>query len=214
MEDRLHPHRTRARRVLAVSTLAIALAASIACGTKSNTHPGTGDPFGGGGGGGGAPPVTTPSDAAVDAAACEAIARGGATIAELGLPGEPTPPLGGTVVAGTYDLIELYAYGPQDAGPDAEENPGTGVTGRSAQITLVVGEAEIQTSAAWGTTSDAGPPPTVEESAVTYKVSGTSLATTSVCPTAGATASVAFSATGSSLVLYPDSTHRQVFARK
>ncbi len=146
---------------------------------------------------------------------CEGLSRGGSLVPEIGFLGPGPPPLGGTVVAGTYDLSELDLYddpGLPDAGQDGGEgSPNTRLTGQAAQITIVVSEFAIRTVEARG---GAGGLPPERTRAVLYRVDRTSLVMTEVCPSTALPVSVSFSAVGGGLAIFTDPKHRELYVRR
>jgi len=145
---------------------------------------------------------------------CQGLAFGGDPIAELELQGEPPPPLGGTLAAGTYDLVQVDSYlgeAPDvDAGDD--DPPTTRFTGAALRGTLVVTANELRFVEAQGTFADSvatmGPEST---RASLYRVEGTSIVQTRVCPTAAGPAPLPFSAVGGGLALYRSSARRELW---
>ncbi|MBX3187094.1 MAG: hypothetical protein KF819_08770 [Labilithrix sp.] len=142
---------------------------------------------------------------------CEGLARQGDAVPELELRGDAPAPLGGTIVPGTYDLAELYAYAGEQPGGSDEETPGSKITGRAGQGTLVVTQYEMRFLEARGAAeSDAKAWPE-QARAVLYRVDGTSLVSTAVCPTTALPVSLPFSAVGTGLAIFVDPTHREVY---
>lgn len=147
---------------------------------------------------------------------CEGLSRGGDPVPELAIADNPPTPLGGTVIQGTYDLAELNVYtGPPDAGSDdgGEPPPATHLTGQAAQITVVVSEFAMRTVEARGTSEDGGLSPE-RTHAVLYRVDGTSLLATAVCPTTAAPVPLPFTAVGGGLAIFVDATHRELYVRR
>ncbi|MDB4933820.1 MAG: hypothetical protein JWP87_792 [Labilithrix sp.] len=146
---------------------------------------------------------------------CTGVTRSGEQVAELELPGEPPPPLGGPVIPGTYELTELNAYvTPPAKGPDAgeDEAPHARLTGRSAQITMVVTATELKIVEARSTGD--GSLGGESARAMIYGVRDKSLSVTAVCPSAAAATSLPFSAVGGSLAIFVDPKHREVYTRR
>jgi len=149
---------------------------------------------------------------------CSGVVPGGPIVQEMDLPGDAPAPVGGPVAQGTYDLIELDVYrgaAPLDAGTvdSGGEPPTTQRTGKTAQKTIVVGEFTMSFVGVRGTAR----PPTSgprEERGVRYRVDGTSLVQTQVCPMTKLPAPAPFSAITGSLVLFPDATHRELYLRR
>jgi hypothetical protein len=145
---------------------------------------------------------------------CDGLMLGGNPIAETSLAGGPPPPLGGKVIPGTYDLEELDVYAAARAGDGGgDSTPVPPPTGRVAQATIVVTEFAVRTIEAHGSSMDAGLPPETAR-AVLYRVDGTSLVVTAVCPTTEQPRSVPFSAVGGGLALFVDDTHRELYVRR
>lgn len=146
---------------------------------------------------------------------CQAATSGGDRVSELELPGEPPPPLGGTIAPGTYDLVELNAYADPKAPADAgEEGPQSRPTGQAAQITIVVTQNELRFLEARGPAdSEAGWAPATAR-AMLYRTDGTSLVMTAVCPATAAPAGLPFSAVGNGFALFVDPSHRQLFVAR
>jgi hypothetical protein len=141
-------------------------------------------------------------DAGDGGSACSPEPLQGAIVAENLLNQNPPAPLGGPVAPGTYELVELDAYDPTKPSPSQTAN--------SAQITIVIDGTNLKTIA-HRSVADAGAPVQTVTS-VAYKTNGTSLDTTSVCPTAGATKAIPYSAVGTnSIALFVDATHREVY---
>jgi|GEM_PF-4942078 len=210
-------HRSHRLGLLVAPVLLVAAGAcAVAC--SDDDRPGNGSssgtvtPFDGGG--------SSNDGAAPDAATitprpdlCEGLELAGATIEELQLPGEAPPALGGEVAPGTYDLTELYAYAgdanPSDAGSEGEP-PATRLTGNAARATVVVSRFEMRVIEARGTSQDGGlGAPTTR--AVLYRVDGTDLVATAVCPTTALPVRIPFSTAGGGLALFRDATHREVY---
>jgi hypothetical protein len=148
---------------------------------------------------------------------CQGLARGGPQIAELELATNPPAALGGTVLRGTYDLVELNVYaGPPPAGSSGGEGPPTTrVTGQVAQITLLVTEFELRSVEARAAAADGDAGLAAERSrAVLYRIDGTSLVETEVCPKTALPVSVPFSAVGGGLAIFTDAKHRELYVRR
>ena len=152
---------------------------------------------------------------------CQGMTRGGDVVLEVALTGDPPPPLGGTIELGTYDLVEMNAYAPaqtldggsEDGGPEdgGPEGPPNGPTGRSAQATIIVTQFEMRVIEARGPTGALGPE---AARASLYRVDGTNILSTSVCPTTALPAPIAFSAVGTGLALFTDGTHRELYTKR
>lgn len=138
---------------------------------------------------------------------CSSAVQQGATVDELNIGDTAPPPLGGTIAPGTYVLSELDEYGPAPA--EAGTDPSTGFVGRS---TLVVAGNTISIIGARGMKTATLPPDTVIGE--TFVIAGTSLQTTSVCPTAGTQKAIPYSAVGGGLALFVDTKHRELYAKQ
>lgn len=153
------------------------------------------------------------NDATADADAgnlCAGITQEGDPADEIALSGSAPPPLGGVIADGTYILTELTAYGQQTSN-DAGEGT-TGLTGVVARATVVFAGGTLKKIEARGT--KAVPPTSDAVTGASFVVNGTSLQTTSVCPTAGTTKSIPFSAVGGGVALFVDATHRELYTKK
>lgn len=202
------------RAVLCAASLATILAGTVAaCSDRTTAGPGpeldSGPP---------APGVEAPDAVASITPRpdlCQGLSRGGAVVPEMDLAGDPPAALGGTVIAGTYDLTELDVYEGQldteDAGPHGPSYPR--MTGKAAQATMVVSEFAIRTVEARGTAPD-GPLSAERTYAVLFRVDGTSLVETPVCPSTEAPVEVSFSAVGGGLAIFTDSRHRELYLRR
>jgi hypothetical protein len=201
--------RSSSASIFSAAALALLAACSDASSHASSTLPVSNDAGGVAEAGGPDAASITPRPAL-----CEDLERSGDVVPEQELPGEPPPAVGGTILPGTYDLIELDAYrggsGPID---DAGEPPSTRPTGRAAQVTIVVGEFSMSTVEARGTSEPGGLGPERAQ-AVLYRVDGASIIGTAVCPTTALPARSSFSAISESLVLLPDTTHRELYRRR
>lgn len=144
---------------------------------------------------------------------CQGLALGADPIPELELASDPPPALGGTIIQGTYDLAELDVYaGPAPAGSSSGDEPsGSRLTGQAARITIVITEFERRAVEARGAAAGLG----AERSrAVLYRVDGTSLVETEVCPATALPVAVPFSAVGGGLALFTDAKHRELYVRR
>lgn len=209
-----------ARITTLVAFAAIALAAACsstderpAAGAGSYTN---GTPGGnGGGGGGGDDGGSGGSDGSADGGAvdlCKSATQQGEATQELRLAGNAPPPLGGALADGTYVLTEMTAYGANAPADDAGEGGGTtGLTGVVARSTIIVQGTSLVMITGRGT--QAAPPTTDTVTGATFVVNGTSLETTSTCPTRGTVKSVPFSAVGGGIALFVDATHRELYTR-
>lgn len=147
---------------------------------------------------------------------CQGLVRGGQPISELEHASDPPPALGGTVVPGTYDLSELIVYsGPPDPGSSGGGGPvTTRVTGRAAQITLVITEFELRSIEARGAPDGDGGLLEGRSRAGLYRTDGTSLFETEVCPGTSLPVALPFSAVGGGLALFTDAKHRELYVRR
>lgn len=166
--------------------------------------------------GGSRPDVTTGPDAASITPRpelCEGLALGADAISELELASDPPAALGGEILPGTYDLTELNVYaGPQPEPTDGGERPpSTRLTGQAAQATIVVSEFALRTIE---TSGAAGALPAARASAVLFRIAGTSLVETAVCPTTALPVSRSYSAVGNGLAIFYDAKHRALYVRR
>lgn len=181
----------------------------------------------------GTPPPTTgvtggPEDAAlaatdgsaVDAASitprpdlCMGLTRGGDAVPEIEVRGNSPPPLGGTIAPGTYDLRELTAYAGDAAdGTDPEDVPSSRLTGKAAQITVLVTDNSLRFVEARGAMTEQVATLAPETTRATlYRVEASSLVMTAVCPATAAPSPVSFSAVGTGLAIFPDGKHRELY---
>ncbi|MDB4944632.1 MAG: hypothetical protein JWP97_4166 [Labilithrix sp.] len=144
---------------------------------------------------------------------CEGLSLVEGEVPERLLPGEAPAAAGGTVETGTYDLVELNAY-ESAAGADAGgegEVPSTRLTGRAGQSTLVVDDFSLSTIETYGNTGALAPP---TSAGVLYRIDGSSLVETAVCPSTALPVRAAFSAFPGGLALFPDPLHRRLFHRR
>ena len=147
---------------------------------------------------------------------CQGLTLGTAPVDELELAGDPPVPLGGELLAGTYDLTELDVY----AGPSAPEDMDAGghgpsfprLTGQSANATLIVSEFAIRTVEVRGPSGSAPPPERAR--AALYRIDGTSLGATAVCPATALPSAIPFSVVGEGLAIFSDARHRELYLRR
>lgn len=153
-----------------------------------------------------------PVDPAVHAGLCEDAPASTTTVAELALTGDPPPALGGEIEVGTYVLAEMNAYGaPQPDGGD--ETPGPGLSGVAGSGTLTVfATGVLRIASARGTDVNNLPPAKTDGFLFTRR--GTSLDATPVCPATGPTRAIPYSAVGTGIALFVDSTHRELYVRQ
>jgi hypothetical protein len=125
--------RKRIAVVLAIATL-------LACEDETTRPPpavyGKTDP--GTNAGGGQPGSDAGTDAGSDAGACTTLTITGNRVDQLGIVGEPPPGTGGTVLDGTYDMIEAQLYLPDGGAP--------GVTGNSFRGSLRISGSTVERS--------------------------------------------------------------------
>jgi hypothetical protein len=208
-------------KTTSLSVLVSALLA-VACSTSSDRPPpGGGATYGGpspggasgssGGDGGSSSGDGGSSGGDGGTASCTGATQQGTEVAELRMEGAAPPALGGTIVAGTYVLVEANKYGPAQADAGDDGGATTTLTGVSARLTLDVTASTVRFFGARGPT---GALPADAASGLGYVLAGTSLQTTAQCPTAGATKAIPFSAVGTGLALFTDATHRELYARK
>lgn len=133
---------------------------------------------------------------------CRTIEVEGSIVEELAFAGELPPPLGGTLVPGTYVLFELDFYpGDPDAG---------GTTGLSARKTLIVDPTNYRLSDE-ESKNDAGLG-APEVTSGTYSVADRVLTRNQECP-AAVTIANDYSAAGSQLGIY-HGAHLDVYERQ
>lgn len=190
-----------------VGTLALTLAAcsddDMPAASSSGTTPVQAD------GGGGAPEASA-SQITPRPDLCASLALGGEAVTELRLRGDAPPPLGGVLAPGTYDLVELNEYA-GSASPETdggEDAPSTVVTGRQAQITIVVTEFELRVIEARGNVGALAAPTT---RAMLYRTEGAYLLGTLVCPSTALPATIPYSAAGAGFAIFPDAKHRELY---
>ncbi len=148
---------------------------------------------------------------------CADLALGGKPVSELELASNAPPPLGGEIAPGAYDLVEANVYsGPPPPGSSGGDGEGstTRLTGRIVQGTLVITPFELRgVEASSEAGADAGLTPPRARAAL-YRVEGTSLIETEVCPATVLPAGVPFSSVGGGLALFTDATHRLLYVRR
>lgn len=161
---------------------------------------------------------TTEASTGVDAATitprpdlCQGLKRETDPVQELELLGDAPAPLGGTIAPGTYDLAELTAYGYVRDADAGDEAPSSRLTGKAAQITLIVTKFEMRRIEARGAANSDTATWPEKTSAVLYRTTGTDILGTGVCPETSLPAPTAYSAVGTGLALFVDKTHRELF---
>jgi hypothetical protein len=147
---------------------------------------------------------------------CEPPAQQGSVVDEVGVAGDPPPPLGGAIAPGTYVLTSMNAYvGPIPGGGanDGGEDPhGPGLTGRAGRGTLVITADVIRFIGSRGAANQSLP--TDVHGAMFWKSVGTSIETTEACPDPRAKKAIPYSAVGSALALFVDPKHREIYDRR
>lgn len=196
------------RSAIAFLVLALGAAAAVACG---DDVPAVSDPAGGTPGvtldggtrGDGAVPLPGPQPAV-----CEGLAPGTRIIGELAHAGDPPTPYGGPIAAGTYELTGLDYWGPFDAGTDPEP-PNEGASGRSGSGTLVVTKNTLAFVRAFGASD--GTLGAAETEGYGYLAEDAGIAMAKVCPDVAVTTQLGYSAVGSSLAIFVDANHRELY---
>lgn len=199
-------------------SVVVAVALAAACSNSSDHPPPAGDSTSNGGasgaGGDGGRAIADAGEAGTSeagASLCVGAIQQGTVVEGLTVMGDPPAPLGGSVQPGSYLLTEIDAYG--GSGPaDGGDMTDAGASGSAGRGTLVVAGNTIVIIGARGTNAASVPADTV--SAVTFTVVGTSLQTTSVCPTAGKQQTIPYSAVGGALALFVDARHRELYAKQ
>jgi hypothetical protein len=210
---------------LVVSGLIGVVAGVGACGDE---YPPVADPGGGysssgvtssgGASGDGGPEAATLSDGARPGAErlCDPLPQRGASVEETVYPGTPPPAVGGTIQPGTYELIIIERYTGADAPPPAEDQDGgedippPPASDQAGRATLYVLGNAVRFVESYGAV---GALPQDSTRGVSYIVKGTGLETLEECPSAGKTKTIPFTVAGTTIALFTDGSHRQVFQR-
>lgn len=138
---------------------------------------------------------------------CMGLTLGGAATEEMAYATDPIAPIGGDVVAGTYDLTEADTYtGSADAGDSV-----TMLTGRTIQSTIIVTDFELRMLTAIGNTNDDSGAAAPTAQAFLYRTADTSILGTLVCPSTANPTSMGYSTSGTGLAIYPDATRRWLY---
>jgi len=147
---------------------------------------------------------------------CEPVLQRGSLVEELERPRDLlTQGLGGTIVPGTYALVQLVALKggavskPPDEGTEIRVKPAR--TGRVGRATLYVTRDALRYVEA---RSASGPLPSEDtRKGFTYRVAGEKLKMLPECPSRGVQTEMRFAASPDSLWLFVDDSHAEVYQR-
>jgi hypothetical protein len=145
--------------------------------------------------------------------ACDGPTQLGEPLGEMRFAGDAPPPLGGVLADGTYILSSRDAFG---APPTSEDGGGAADSGSGGssdvkRATMVIFGATMKFSASKGPAGSTLPADTV--TGFSFATAGTTINATPVCP-AGPPLTIPYSAVGTGIALYLDSTHRELYVRQ
>lgn len=166
--------------------------------TGSTGSPGAPPPIGGGGAAAEGGARLDAGDAG-DGGACNVFPNTGTLVDRVAFIGDPPVSTGGTVVDGLYDLTDYIVY--------VALGGISGPTGVTMKATLSVREGVVEQVTETG---GGGAQPKVERKSSAFSVTGSTFATTELCPVSGASGSRQYTATGARLIL-TDPTLKEAF---